>query len=90
MRSSRDRRLKIEDAREDLREVCAAYASVLGVGKGSVLMADLEKQFGGSVIVPGDPYATHARAGAQEVLLYMKMMIEGDQDAIAKSETAPR
>lgn len=88
MRSSQAQRLN--EAREDLREVCAVYAGVFGDGRGAAVLADLSKQFGGSVIVPGDPYATHARAGAQEVLLYIKMMIEGDQDALSDAKTAPR
>lgn len=90
MRSSQEQRLKLEEARDELREVCETYGALFNSAQGRSVLADLEKQFGGSVIVPGDAYATHARAGSQEVLLYLKMMIEGDQHAISESEISPR
>jgi len=48
-------------------------------GAGKEIFEDLEKTFSDrSSIVPGDPYATHAREGSREVVLYIKNMMEVD------------
>lgn len=44
------------------------------------VLVDLEQQFGGTPIVSGDPYMTHARAGAQEVLIYINEKLRVNQD----------
>ena len=45
--------------------------------EGEYLMGHLAELFEKrSSIVPGDPYATHAREGAREVVLYLRDIIE--------------
>jgi len=63
---------KVEAAKDEAFELNHKYHSVFDTGAGADVMEDLEAQFGGTSIVPGDPYGTHARAGAQEVLLYIR------------------
>ena len=71
---------KLAAAREEAQALNFDYSAMFGTGVGKTILADLEAQFGGSPIVPGDPYATHARAGAQEVMLYIRdrMRIQDD------------
>ena len=72
---------KVDAAREEAQALNADYSSVFSRGSGKTVLADLEAQFGGTPIVPGDPYMTHARAGSQEVLIYIRdrMRIPDDE-----------
>ena len=63
---------KVDEARDQAAELNRKYSAVFDTGVGKDIMDDLDAQFGGTPIIPGDPYMTHARAGSQEVLLYIK------------------
>ena len=72
---------RIDAAREEAVALNFDYSAVFNQGSGKTVLADLEAQFGGTPIVPGDPYMTHAKAGSQEVLIYIKdrMRIPNDE-----------
>ncbi len=49
---------------------------------GKKVLKDLEDRFMmRSSIVPGDPYATHAKEGAREVVLYILSRLKGARNA---------
>jgi|TARA_R110000751_G_scaffold47299_1_gene106081 hypothetical protein len=73
-----ERRIELE---RSVLAVNHKYASLFSGGDGEDILSDLEAQFGGSCIKEGDPYMTHARAGAQEVLLYIRQRMRTPTDA---------
>lgn len=55
----------------------SAYGHVFNSSDGEIVLGDLIEQFSSrSSIVPGDPYGTHAREGAREVILYIHDILE--------------
>ncbi len=73
-----ERRKELEAS---LIKVNMQYAQVFGAGAGEDILADLEANFGGTCLVANDPYMTHARAGAQEVLTYIRQRMRTPTDA---------
>ena len=58
------------------------YNSCFASLDGAKVLKDLEDRFMmKSSIVSGDPYATHAKEGAREVVLYILKRIKGAQNA---------
>lgn len=57
-------------------DVNASFYRLFSSSEGEKVLKHLEEVFyDTSSIVPGDPYATHAKAGAREVLIYIKQKI---------------
>lgn len=58
-------------------KIATAYGQVFNSSDGEVVIKDLMEQFMmRSSIVPGDPYVTHAKEGAREVILYIHDILE--------------
>lgn len=76
MAEDNKRKTPEEVKREQLR-LAADYKRLEQSLFGQNVLRDLRRQFAErSSIVPGDPYQTHAREGAREVVLYIDSMIE--------------
>lgn len=66
-----------EEVKREQRRLAADYKRMEQSSFGQSVLKDLRRQFTErSSIVPGDPYQTHAREGAREVVLYIESMIE--------------
>ena len=73
---------------EELKETALSnrrkYSKLFSTAAGKEVLADLEDKFmNRTSIVPNDPYATHAREGAREVILF----IHENMQLGAKNET---
>ncbi len=56
------------------------YKTCFSTPDGEKVLKDLGERFMmKSSIVPGDPYATHAREGAREVVIFILKRIQGAQ-----------
>jgi len=57
----------------DIENQMSCMKRVMGTADGLEMMRLLEDTFfNQSSIVPGDPYATHAREGAREVVIFIR------------------
>lgn len=66
----------IEQARAEIAQGDHRYKATFATPDGQAVLADLVARFSSrSSIVPNDPYATHAREGAREVVLYIQKRI---------------
>ena len=72
LRDPETKAARLDEVREEAIKLNFDYSAVFSTGVGQQVLDDLEAQFGGTPIVPGDPFMTHARAGSQEVLLYIR------------------
>lgn len=63
---------------EKIREKSKIFHKVFSTDSGKEVLSVLEEMFyEGTSIVPGDPYATHSREGAREVVIFIKQSIKG-------------
>jgi hypothetical protein len=75
--------MKLEQARAAIAQGDHRYKATFATPDGQAVLADLEARFmDRSSIVPGDPYATHAREGAREVVLYIQKRMRGARDVL--------
>ena len=66
----------IDQARADIAKGDYFYAEVFAGTSGEAVLNDLIARFvNRTSIVPGDPYMTHAKEGAREVVLYIQQRI---------------
>jgi hypothetical protein len=69
---------KLKAAQSKVNETSRLYSHLLNSPDGELLMADLERRFGGTSLKKHDgtidPYASIAAAGCHEVLLYINAM----------------
>ena len=62
----------LEAARAEIAQNDHRFKVTFSTPDGEAVLADLIARFADRTsIVPGDPYATHAREGAREVVLYI-------------------
>ena len=67
---------KMDIARENAQEIKNAYQATFELGVGPDVLQDLEAQFDVPLLVANDPYLTHARVGALEVIKYIREMLK--------------
>ncbi len=68
---------RIEKLRENAFKRVGLYSNLFSTVAGKEVLADLEELFvNRTSIVSGDPYATHAREGAREVMLFIHGQIK--------------
>lgn len=66
-----------EELKEEEIAAVMAYQRLFNSPDGEFVLNHLKSIFyDRTSIVPGDPYATHAKEGAREVILYIKQTIE--------------
>lgn len=66
---------EVEQLRERAKDERKTIKRLFNTVDGQEVMKILEREFyDSSSIVPGDPYATHARCGSREVIIFIKMI----------------
>ena len=71
-------RPSVQEVRAKVNQGDILYKQVFSSGDGKKVLDDLVRRFENRTsIIPGDPYATHAREGAREVILFIKHRMEG-------------
>jgi hypothetical protein len=71
-----------EQVRRQVAQGDVLYKQVFDTPDGKKVLADLVARFEDRTsIVPGDPYATHAKEGAREVILFIKHRMKGASNA---------
>ena len=72
---------KLEELRGKALKKVACYQRVFKSPDGKKVLDDLNAAFTQALNVPGDPFATPVRVGNNEVLQYIKEIMEVEADA---------
>lgn len=75
------KRPSADEVRRNVAQGDHIFRSCFSTQDGEKVLKDLGERFMmQSSIVPGDPYMTHAKEGAREVVIYIMKRIQGAQN----------